>query len=79
MRQPAKGLTAGEENALGVYQRYIAAWGEPPSVRQFAAELGVHPNAAHYYITRLRDKGHLSARPVTLIRPTLTRKGKRTS
>lgn len=76
--KPVEGLTDPQRDALRVYLKYIDTHGEPPSVRQFAAELGTeHPNAAHYYITVLRDKGYLADRPITIIRPTLSRKGKR--
>lgn len=77
MRKPVEGLTEAQRNALRVYEKYIEKHGDPPSVRQFAAELKVHPSAAHYFITTLRDKGYLAARPITTIRPTLSRKGKR--
>jgi SOS-response transcriptional repressor LexA len=77
MRRPAEGLTEAQRNALRVYEKYIEKHGEPPTVRAFAAELGVGHNAAHYFIVQLRDKGYLGARPITMIRPSLTRKGKR--
>lgn len=77
MRKPAEGLTEAQRNALRVYEKYIDKHGEPPTVRALAAELGVTANAAHYFINQLRDKGYLATRPITMIRPALTRKGKR--
>jgi Mn-dependent DtxR family transcriptional regulator len=75
--KPIEGLTEAQRNALRVYEKYIEKHGEPPTVRKLAAELKVNPNAAHYFINQLRDKGYLAARPITMIRPMLTRKGKR--
>lgn len=77
MRKPVEGLTEAQRNALRVYEGYIGRHGEPPTVRAFAEELKVVSSAAHYFIVQLREKGYLASRPITMIRPSLTRKGKR--
>lgn len=77
-RKPNRELTTSEREALNQYEKYIEKHGEPPSVRQLGALLDITHGPAHYLITKLREKGYLSARPVTLIRPTLTKKAKRT-
>lgn len=75
--QPNENLSSAQEDALAVYRRLTDKLGEPPSVRQFAEALGKSHNAAHYMIGQLRKKGYLSMKPVTIIRPALTAKGRR--
>lgn len=70
-------LTTRQEEALTAYRRLTEKAGEPPTVRQLAAVLGTGHNAAHQLIQKLREKGYLSMKPVTIIRPTLTAKGRK--
>jgi SOS-response transcriptional repressor LexA len=74
---PTADLTKPQELALAVYRRLTEKLGAPPSVRQFAAALGKSHNAAHAMIGKLREKGYLSMKPITLVRPTLTAKARR--
>lgn len=74
--EPNKNLTTTQERALSAYRRLTEQGGEPPTVRELGAALGVGHNAAHRLITVLREKGYLSMKPVTIIRPTLTAKGR---
>lgn len=71
-----RNLTTTQEHALGVYRRLTEKLGEPPSVRAFAEALGRTHNSAHRMIGQLREKGYLSMKPVTIIRPRLTAKGR---
>ncbi len=71
-------LTSPQEEALAAYRRLTEKHGgEPPTVRMLAEAIGKSPNAAHQLIQRLREKGYLSMKPVTIIRPTLTAKARR--
>lgn len=70
-------LTSVQQEALEAYRRLCDRKGEPPTVRELGEALGKSPNAAHALIQRLREKGYLSMKPVTIIRPTLTAKGRR--
>lgn len=70
-------LTTVQEEALTAYRKLCDEKGEPPTVRELADALGKGPNAAHYLIGKLREKGYLSMKPVTIIRPTLTAKGRK--
>ncbi len=71
-------LTSVQEEALSAYRKISEKKGEPPTVRELAEALGKSPNAAYQLMQKLREKGFLSMRPVTIIRPTLTAKGKLT-
>jgi Mn-dependent DtxR family transcriptional regulator len=74
---PNKNLTSTQERALSHYRRLTErGGGEPPTVRALGAALGVSANAAYQLMQRLREKGYLSMRPVTITRPTLTAKGR---
>jgi SOS-response transcriptional repressor LexA len=71
-------LTTTQQQALDVYRRLTDKQkGEPPTVRQLADALGKGHTAAHALIQQLRKKGYLSMKPVTVIRPKLTAKGKK--
>lgn len=70
-------LTTVQEEALAAYRKLSDKKGEPPTVRELADALGKSPNAAHALIGKLREKGYLSMKPVTIIRPTLTAKGRK--
>lgn len=72
-----KNLTSTQERALSHYRRLTEQGGEPPTVRALGAALGVSPNAAQHLIQKLREKGYLTMKPVTIIRSTLTAKGRR--
>ncbi len=74
---PNKNLTTTQERALSHYRRLTEQGGEPPTVRALGAALGVSHNAAHSLIQKLREKGYLTMKPVTIIRSTLTAKGRR--
>lgn len=73
---PNQNLSSAQQEALTIYRKLTDTLGEPPSVREFAKALGKTHNAAHYMIQRLREKGYLSMKPVTVIRPRLTAKGR---
>jgi Mn-dependent DtxR family transcriptional regulator len=73
-----RNLTTVQEEALVVYRRLTdKKGGEPPTVRELASAIGKSPNAAYGLIQRLREKGYLTMKPVTVIRPRLTAKGKK--
>lgn len=72
-------LTTTQKEALDTYRRLTDKnGGDPPSVRELASALGKGHNAAHQLIQKLREKGYLSMKPVTIIRPTLTAKARKT-
>jgi|APDOM4702015159_1054818.scaffolds.fasta_scaffold26503_1 SOS-response transcriptional repressor LexA len=74
---PNTELTTAQKQALVAYRRHCDEHdGEPPTVRWLADALGKSPNAAHQLIQRLREKGYLSMKPVTIIRSKLTAKGR---
>lgn len=78
MPDPNKNLTTTQERALSHYRRLTEEnGGEPPTVRQLGAALGVSHNPAYQLIQRLREKGYLTMKPVTITRPTLTAKGRK--
>lgn len=71
-------LTTAQKEALVAYRRHCDKHdGAPPTVRELAALLRKSPNAAQNLIQKLREKGYLSMRPVTIIRSTVTAKGRR--
>lgn len=47
-------LTARQEEVLDAIARLTTASGVPPTTRELASELGVHPNAVHGSLMRLR-------------------------
>jgi Mn-dependent DtxR family transcriptional regulator len=71
-----RNLTSTQEAALAAYGKLSEQKGEPPTVRELAAVLGKSHQAAWQLIQQLRTKGYLSMKPVTIIRPTLTKKGR---
>lgn len=70
-------LTTAQKEARDAYRRLSDKKGEPPTVRELASALNKSANAAHQLIQQLRKKGHLTMKPVTIIRPTLTAKARR--
>lgn len=72
-----KNLTTIQENALGIYRNLEERLGEPPSVRVFAEALGKSHASAHQFIQQFRKKGFVSMKPITIIRPRLTAKGRK--
>lgn len=72
-----KNLTTDQENALAIYRNLEQRLGEPPSVRVFAEALGKSHSSAHHFILQFRKKGYVSMRPITIIRPRLTAKGRK--
>lgn len=70
-------LTSTQKRALDAYRRLTEESGEPPTVRALARALRVTHNGAHYLISKLREKGYLSMKPVTIVRPKLTAKARR--
>ncbi len=74
---PNRELTTTQREALDAYRKLTEKKGEPPTVRELAYVLGKGHNAAHQLIQKLREKGYLTMKPVTIIRPTLTAKGRR--
>jgi Mn-dependent DtxR family transcriptional regulator len=77
MGKPNTELTSSEKAAWIAWGKHVTKNGTPPSVRQLAALLEVSPNAAHYTIGKLREKGYLAERQVTETRLMLTSKGKK--
>lgn len=73
---PNRNLTTTQERALVAYRRLSDKKGEPPTVRELGDALGVSHNSSHQLIKKLREKGYLTSKPVTIIRPTLTAKGR---
>lgn len=74
---PNTNLTSTQQEALDVYRRLTAKKGEPPTISELADALGKSRNAAFVLTRYLREKGYLSMKPVTIIRPTLTAKGRK--
>lgn len=72
-----KNLTTAQENALAIYRNLEHRLGEPPTVRVFAEALGKSHSAAYQFIQQFRKKGFISMRPITIIRPRLTAKGRK--
>jgi len=72
-----KNLTTAQENALAIYRNLEQRLGEPPTVRSFAEALGKSHSAAYQFIQQFRRKGFISMKPITIIRPRLTAKGRK--
>jgi len=73
-----RNLTTVQEQALKAYRRLTEdKGGEPPTVRELASAIGKSHNAAFALIGKLREKGYLTMKPVTTIRPRLTAKAKK--
>jgi Mn-dependent DtxR family transcriptional regulator len=72
-----KNLTTEQENALAIYRNLEGRLGEPPSVRVYAEALGKSHSSAHHFIQQFRKKGFISMKPITIIRPRLTAKGRK--
>jgi SOS-response transcriptional repressor LexA len=72
-------LTTSERDALNMYNRLTEkAGGTPPTSQELATALGyTSRQGGHLMITRLREKGFLTMRPVTVQRLKLSTKGKR--
>lgn len=71
-------LTTPQKEALDAYRKHCDKHdGAPPTVRELAFYLGKSSNAAHYLIQKLREKGYLTMKPVTIIRPKLTAKARK--
>lgn len=71
-----KNLTTTQEHALAIYRKLSERLGEPPSVRVFAEALGKSHTAAYQFLQQFRKKGYVSMKPITIIRPRLTAKGR---
>lgn len=69
-------LTSDQDHALAIYRKLELGLGEPPTVRAFAEALGKSHATAHHFIRKFRDKGFISMKPITIIRPRLTAKGR---
>jgi DNA-binding transcriptional regulator YhcF (GntR family) len=69
-------LTTAQKNVLAAYRKWIDRYGDAPSLRQLAGELGVNLNAARYQLIKLESRGYLLKRPATG-RFALSAKGKR--
>lgn len=71
-------LTTAQKQALDAYRRHCDRNEQnPPTVRQLADYLKKSPNAAFALMQKLREKGYLTMKPVTTIRPRLTAKAKK--
>lgn len=77
MAVPNTNLTSTQQHALDVYRRLTAESGQPPSVRELAAALGTSHTSAHALVGKLRDKGYLGMKPVTVTRLMPTTKGQK--
>jgi len=74
---PNMNLTSAQQHALDIYRKLCEKnGGESPTVREFAEALGKSHSSAHQFIRQFQAKGHLSMKPVTIIRPRLTAKGR---
>lgn len=71
-----RNLTTTQEEALRAYRELCEKNGTPPTLRELAEVLGKSRNACHALVNHLREKGFLSMKPVTIIRPKLTAKGR---
>ncbi len=70
-------LTSNEKEALRFYADFLSRHKKAPTFRQIADHLGVYPNAARWVIDKLKEKGHLVERPVTVMRLKVSAKGKK--
>jgi predicted ArsR family transcriptional regulator len=70
-------LTTNEHKALCFYKEFLSQYKKAPTFRQIAEHLGVYPNAARWVIDKLKEKGHLVERPVTVMRLKVSAKGKK--
>lgn len=56
-----KRLTEKQENVLNYLRRYIAAYGEFPTYKQFAKDMDYSsPNAYTQYLDALKKKGYIT-------------------
>jgi len=72
-------LTTAEREGLIMYERLTEKnGGVPPTAQELSTALGhTVRQYGHNLIQRLRDKGHLTMRPVTVMRLKLSPKGRR--
>lgn len=72
-------LTTAEKEGLIMYDRLTEkSGGTPPTAQELATALGhADRQYGHQLVQRLRDKGHLTMRPVTVMRLKLSNKGRR--
>ena len=75
--KPNHELTSIEKEAVRVYREHIDKYGAPPSLRQLGQYLNMVHSAAHHLLGRLRDKGYMQEKKVTVTRLMLSAKGKK--
>ena len=76
-RTPNVELTTAEKRVLVLYRDHVDKYKAPPTYRWIADLLGVTHNAIVQHVKKLEAKGFLARRPVTIIRLTLSDKGKK--
>lgn len=75
--KPNYELTTVEKEALRVYREHIDKYGAPPSLRQLGQYLDMVHSAAGTLLRRLRDKGYMQEKKITVTRLMLSSKGKK--
>lgn len=71
-------LTTAEKDCLRHYRDHVAQFKAPPTYRQLAIYIGAkHHNTAVFLVGKLREKGYLVEKPVTVMRLRLSSKGRK--
>jgi hypothetical protein len=70
-------LTSNEAKALRFCKEHLDTYKKMPTFRQIAEHLGVYVNAANWIVDKLKEKGALVERPVTVMRLKVSAKGKK--
>jgi len=70
-------LTTSEKNTLAAYIKHFEKHGAPPSLRYLGELLGFGHTAIRRHLLRLREKGHLTLKPVVTTRLTPSAKGRK--
>jgi len=76
MRMIPEDLTAALAETLRVYKAMVDE-GNPPTVRELAAKLGISRAGAGMRLQQLRERGYLTMPPITQTRLRVTAKGKK--
>ena len=74
---PNDELTSNDRKVLAAFRKHVEQYKCEPTTRQLAEELGVYPNAITWAFKKLRSKGYLEDKKITVIRIKLSERGKK--
>jgi DNA-binding transcriptional regulator YhcF (GntR family) len=74
---PNDELTTSEKRCLAAFRKHVERYKSEPTIRWLAEQLEVYPNTITYALKKLRGKGFLEDKPITVIRIKLSERGKK--